>query len=236
MTSPAGRTGSPPRNANAAIASATAPTAIGAPQIQRSTRRALTLSGAARPAVAPARATWHPGHASPLRAQQRSHANSPQDGHVDNPIPASVAAGPIRLPQRSQNGRGPPLAGRAPPPEITGTVADRGQRARSSVDAGPLDPMPRDLPRRLPDAAGPHRSPPENPTPAMGRFGDAAHHRHSLYRRRPHGGSIRRSRPAVAPTRTRRHRPAARARAGAGRRCREGRTRPRSPRDRGIVV
>jgi hypothetical protein len=45
-----------------------------------------------------------PGHAPDVRAQHRLHACTPQDAQGDIPIPASVAAGPIALPHRSQNG------------------------------------------------------------------------------------------------------------------------------------
>ena len=65
----------------------------------------------------------HPGHLPPARVQQRSHAYTPQDGQTDSPMWRRCAAGPIRLPHRSQNGKdGPPVAVTRGP--IVGSVAE----------------------------------------------------------------------------------------------------------------
>ena len=74
----------------------------------RATPPAIGLAGEMPPAGAPASETPQPGHALPARLQHLSHACTPQDGHTDSRIPARVAAGPIRLPHRSQKGRGEP--------------------------------------------------------------------------------------------------------------------------------
>jgi hypothetical protein len=94
-----------------ATMTATAPAAIGT---RRSMRRRLCRwpgCKATSPAAALAIEMPQPGHQPAPRAQHRPHANTPHDGHFDSPIPARVAAGPIRLPQRSQNGSCAPPEG-----------------------------------------------------------------------------------------------------------------------------
>jgi hypothetical protein len=94
--------------ADTATMAAMAATAIAAGRAARHRLVARPLCGATPPADAPASETPQPGHALPARLQHLSHAWTPQDGHIDSRIPARVAAGPIRLPHRSQKGRGEP--------------------------------------------------------------------------------------------------------------------------------
>ncbi|MEA2547159.1 MAG: hypothetical protein QOI09_2432 [Chloroflexota bacterium] len=125
-TAPVGRNWPPTPNATADTAMTTAATAarpIGTGRAERHRLVAGLLWRATLPAIAPASAMPQPGQAPPARAQHLSHACTPQDGHIDSRIPARVAAGPIRLPQRSQKGRGEPLE-----------VADLGVLIREAQD------------------------------------------------------------------------------------------------------
>src|SRR5712692_3578543 len=99
-TPPVGRNGLPMMNAIANTAKAAIPSAIGALRVVRRWSGWVPLAGATPPAITPASSTPQPGHAPPAPAQHLSHANTRQDGHIDSPIPARVAAGPIKLRQR----------------------------------------------------------------------------------------------------------------------------------------
>ena len=199
-SSPAGRNGPPIVNASTDAARTTVPTpaitigarkALGArcdaPPLSPTTPpAAAALTAAAAPATVAAPAAVaapapmpHPGHAPAARVQHRSHAYTPQDGHIDSPIRRRCAAGPIRLPHRSQNGRyeppvGPgtrgPLIGPAegPPPPACPDGPDAGD-AFAMDSCVPANGSPDTMPRALrPDSSSPaglgHR-PPNNPTP-----------------------------------------------------------------------
>jgi hypothetical protein len=196
-SSPAGLTRPPIVNASTDAARTTVPSpaiAIGArqalgargdaPPLSPATPTAAPpLTGAAAPAGAAAptalAAMPHPGHTPAARVQHRSHAYTPQDGHFDSPICRRCAAGPIRLPHRSQNGRdGPPvgpvtrgpLSGTAPgpPPPTCPDGPDAGDAFAmdSCVPSnGSPDTMLRALRRGSSSPAGLRHRPPDNPTP-----------------------------------------------------------------------
>jgi len=151
-------------NASIATTTAAAPAAIGARRGRRH-RRMAEPGGTAIPAAPAAAVTPHPGHGPPARAQQRSHANTPQDGHIDSLIRDSLATGPIRLPQRSQNGRGAPRRGSW----VRGEIMQNGVQSPPPPGSAGCD-VPRGWPIRplrpcsLP-TVGPPQRPPDNPTP-----------------------------------------------------------------------
>jgi hypothetical protein len=121
-TAPVGWNGVPMMNTRTTAARTTAIAAIaaiGAPQAMRRSLSAGPRFRPTAPVAAAATVAPQPGHAPPDRAQHLPHANTPQDEHGDSRIPARVAAGPIRLPHRSQNGRARPV-GRTGLPEIIG--------------------------------------------------------------------------------------------------------------------
>ena len=141
-TAPVGWSGVPMMNARMTATRATAIAATGAP---RAMRRRLGAGPRRRasPAVdATATEAPQPGHAPPERAQHLPQANTPHDEHADSPIPARVAAGPIRLPHRSQNGSGAPPAGRNGLREIIGNDGEPPVPARPDCHHDPRHPDP----------------------------------------------------------------------------------------------
>jgi hypothetical protein len=110
-TSPAGRSWLPRLSARTDSVTRTtrrAPAAIGERRSLsqrsrvRSPCRTTAASAATGPSAPLAIEAPQPGHAPPVLPQHLSHAWTPQDGHVFSPILRRVAAGPIRLPHRSQ--------------------------------------------------------------------------------------------------------------------------------------
>jgi hypothetical protein len=101
-----------------------------------------------------------PGQALAHRAQHLSQAWTPHDGQTLSPTPRSFAAGPMRLPHRSQYGHDMPAAGRTGPGPLTRAIdADRAVRQNRSHLAGPHH-SPHDNPtRREAPAGGVHARP-----------------------------------------------------------------------------
>ena len=94
-----------------------------------------------------------PGHPPAAPAQHRVQACTPQDGHRDIATLARIATGPIRLPQRSQNGMGGPPEGG---PALYAIIAGLSSRApRALAPPGPLRPR-RDSGRHPADRHAPH--------------------------------------------------------------------------------
>ena len=166
-TTPAGRNGFPMMNANANAARATIPRAIGVLGIVGRGSGAMRFGRVTPPSATTASDTLQAGHEPFASAQHLSHASTRQAGHVDSPIPARVAAGPIRLRHFSQDGSGAALDGEVAPGEVMWTIESR--RNRRTPD-GLRRTTRRDLlvPRApcssSPRATGPQHRPRNNPT------------------------------------------------------------------------
>jgi hypothetical protein len=97
---------------------------------------ATAAMGAAPAATAPGTIP-QPGQAPAARVQHRSHERRPHDGQMDSPIFDRVAAGPIRLPQRSQKGRDGLPSGAATGTELVESASGRAPPSPSGhPDAG----------------------------------------------------------------------------------------------------